>query len=291
MTTRIAGLSAAGSDYRAILCDVWGVLHNGVSVYRDAETALVNYRQNGGKVVLLTNSPRPNDGVMAQLDQIEVSRDAYDEIVTSGDVTRQLIADAEGPIFHLGPQRDLPLFEGQNAELSDEEVCQTIVCTGLFEDETEMPEDYRQRLESLAAREIPLICANPDLVVERGDRLIYCAGSLAQLYRELGGETRVAGKPHAPIYKLAMQKLAELEGAEADKKNVLAIGDGMPTDVAGAIGNGFDLLYISAGIHSVEYGSPLDPDEARLEAFLRQNNVDPTLWMPRLIWQAEASNG
>ena len=291
MTRRIPGLSAVASDYRAIFCDVWGVLHNGVAVYREAEDALIRYRKQGGRVVLLTNSPRPNDGVSMQLDMLQADRAAYDAIVTSGDATRQLIADASGPIFHLGPQRDLPLFEGQGVELTDEEHCQSIVCTGLFEDETEVPEDYRDRLSSLAARNIPLICANPDLVVERGDRLIHCAGSLAQLYRELGGETRVSGKPHAPIYRLAMQRLAELEGSAVDKKAVLAIGDGMPTDVAGALGNGFDLLYISAGIHSIEYGPPLDPDVTRLEAFLQANEAEPTVWMPRLVWPAEESHG
>lgn len=289
MSKRISGLSSIAADYPAVLCDVWGVLHNGQSVYRQAEEALMKFRAQGGHVVLLTNSPRPNQGVLAQLDGLGVDRAAFDDIVTSGDVTRTLIAKAQGPVFHLGPERDLPLFDGLGKALTDEANCSAVVCTGLFEDEVETPEDYRGRLQSLVDRGVPLICANPDLVVERGDRLIYCAGSLAQLYRELGGKTLVAGKPHAPIYKLAMERLANIDGGATEQKDVICIGDGMPTDVAGASSNGFDLLYISAGIHSSEYGSPDNPDEAALNGFLDKNQVDPTVWMPRLTWTNDIS--
>ena len=284
MSRRISDLSAIASDYRAILCDVWGVLHNGQSVYRQAERALMKYREQGGQVVLLTNSPRPNQGVQQQLNELQVDPAAFDDIVTSGDVTRTLIAQADGPVFHLGPERDIPLFDGLDKQLTDAENCSAVVCTGLFEDEIETPQDYTERLQALADRDIPFICANPDLVVERGDRLIYCAGSLAKLYGELGGRTLVAGKPHAPIYKLAMERLAQLNGEAPDQSDVIAIGDGMPTDVAGALSNGFDLLYISAGIHSVEYGPADDPDEAALNRFLEQQQADPTVWMPRLNW-------
>ena len=289
MSKRISGLSSIASDYRAILCDVWGVLHNGQSVYRRAEDALMQYRAQGGRVVLLTNSPRPNQGVLAQLDGLKVDRSAFDDIVTSGDVTRTLIAEAQGPIFHLGPERDLPLFHGLDKQLTSEANCAAVVCTGLFEDEVETPEDYRDRLTELARRDVPFICANPDLVVERGDRLIYCAGSLAKLYGELGGRTLVAGKPHAPIYKLAMERLAAIDGGVAAQQDVICIGDGMPTDVAGAVSNGFDLLYISAGIHSAEYGPADDPDEAALDGFLKSHQVDPTVWMPRLSWTNDIS--
>jgi len=287
MAHRITGLKHIASQYRAILCDVWGVLHNGQAVYREAEDALVRYRESGGRVVLLTNSPRPNEGVAAQLDDLRVSRMAYDAIVTSGDVTRTLIAAAKGPIYHLGPQRDLPLFNGLNVDLVDQAECKAIVCTGLFEDEVEKPEDYRSSLQELARRNVPFICANPDLVVERGDRLIYCAGSLAKLYRELGGTTLVAGKPHAPIYKLAMEKLEGIFQGDISRADAIAIGDGMPTDVAGALGNGFDLLYISAGIHSQEYGAADNPDEQALQSFLMKNQVDPNVWMPRLSWATD----
>lgn len=284
MTRRISGLSELAPDYRAILCDVWGVLHNGESVHRQAEDALMRFRDNGGSVVLLTNSPRPRTGVLEQLAAMGVHRDAFDDIVTSGDVTRELIKGADGLVFHLGPARDLPLFDGLDKTLVADGKCKYVVCTGLFEDEVETPQDYRSQLEKLAARNIPFICANPDVVVERGDRLIYCAGALARLYEELGGETLVAGKPHAPIYRVAMEKLARICAGELSKGDVLAVGDGMPTDVAGAINNSFALLYVSAGIHSHEYGPTDHPDEAALESFLHRNKVDPLAWIPRLKW-------
>lgn len=290
---RISGLSSIASAYRAVFCDVWGVLHNGQSVYADAADALAHYRASGGRVVLLTNSPRPHDGVREQLDGLGVARDVYDAIVTSGDVTRDLIASAEGQVFHLGPPRDLPLFEGIDVERVGENECTTIVCTGLFDDENETPEYYRERLLPLAAREVPLICANPDIVVERGDRLVWCAGSLARLYEELGGQIRIAGKPHKPIYDLALKTLNELTATEpssspereSGKDGIIAIGDGMPTDVAGAQDNGFDLLYISGGIHHKEYGTPENPDEDRLADFLRLHGATPNVWMPRLVWE------
>jgi len=285
MSKRISGLSAIASDYRAILCDVWGVLHNGQSVYRQAEDALVRYRQGGGQVVLLTNSPRPNHGVASQLDDLQVDRQAFDAIVTSGDVTRTLISQTKGDVFHLGPERDLPLFDGLDKKLVGPDDCQAVVCTGMFEDEIETPEDYRDQLTALAKRQIPFICANPDLVVERGNRMIYCAGSLAKLYDESGGKTLVAGKPHSPIYNLAMQRLEEINGAAMPQESVIAVGDGMPTDVAGALSNGFDLLYISAGIHSASYGPADDPNEDELAAFLADHKAEPTVWMPRLCWK------
>ena len=286
MSTRIEGLSSIASAYGAVLCDVWGVIHNGVDVYGAAADALAAYRDQGGKVVLITNSPRPSKGVLEQLTEMGVRPDAYDSIVTSGDVTRTLISNTQGPFYLLGPQRDLPLFDGLDVELTDAEKCQAIVCTGLFEDEVETPNDYRDRLAELAKRDVPFICANPDLIVERGDRMIYCAGSLAQLYEELGGQTRVAGKPHEPIYQVALERLAAIDGAGIDKSSVIAVGDGMPTDVAGAQNNGIDLLYISAGIHHTHYGTPDSPDPEKLEAFLADNNATPKYWMPRLWWDA-----
>lgn len=284
-STRISGLSDIAADYRGILCDVWGVLHNGQSVYAEAAHALEQYRAGGGIVVMLTNSPRPNKGVHQQFHELGVSDDVFDAIVTSGDVTRTLIAQAEGPIFHLGPGRDIPLFDGLDVELTDEANCNAIVCTGLFEDEVDSPDDYRTRLQILADRHVPFICANPDIVVERGERLIWCAGSLARLYEEFGGETLVAGKPHRPIYELAQSKLAEITGEAVPKSDIIAIGDGMPTDVKGAQDNGLDLLYISAGIHSAEYGPSDDPDEAELLKFLATQGADPAVWMPHLVWQ------
>jgi len=282
---RANGLLEIAPDYKGILSDVWGVVHNGQSVYQSSVDALAAYRAQGGRVVLITNSPRPNQGVRQQLKKLGVRDDSYDEIATSGDVTRVLISKAEGPIFHLGPERDLPLFEGLDVELCDGADAQTIVCTGLIDDNKETPQDYTHILSAYVRRGVPFICANPDLVVERGDRLIWCAGSLARLYEQLGGVTRVAGKPHKPIYDLAFEKLQSVSKEELAKSDALAIGDGMPTDVAGAQSNGYDLLYISAGIHSGEYGDPDAPDEKALYGFLDKNGATPNFWMPRLSWE------
>ncbi len=284
MTTRMTGLQEARGRYTCILSDVWGVLHNGVSVYPEAASALAKFRAVGGHVVMITNSPRPREGVLAQFGDLGVDPDAYDDVVTSGDVTRDLISQVTGKIYHLGPDRDKPLFAGLDVELADAGEASAIVCTGLFNDEVETPEDYRADLAAMVDRKLPLICANPDIVVERGNRLIWCAGALARLYAELGGETRLAGKPHSPIYDLASRKLAALAGGEVSKSKILAIGDGMPTDVAGAQAFGADLLYISAGIHAGEYGGANNPDEKQLLAFLAAQNANPALWMPKLLW-------
>ncbi len=285
ITRRANGLVEIAPTYKGILSDVWGVVHNGQSVYRNSIDAFTAYRKQGGRVVLITNSPRPKVGVGQQLKDMGVPDDCYDDIATSGDVTRVLISKAEGPVFHLGPDRDLPLFEGLDVELCDGADAQTIVCTGLIDDEKETPQDYIHILSAYVRRGVPLICANPDLVVERGDRLIWCAGSLARLYEQLGGVTRVAGKPHKPIYDLAFEKLQAVTDVEIAKADAIAIGDGMPTDVAGAQSNGYDLLYISAGIHSGEYGNPDAPDEGKLHEFLENNGATPKFWMPRLSWE------
>lgn len=281
---RIASLSAVAGAYDNIICDVWGVLHNGVRVYEHAAQALIRFRQQGGRVVMITNSPRPADGVIAQFAELGVPDGVFDAVVTSGDATRQLIASTDGPFYHLGPDRDAPLFSTLDVQLVSEEDCAAVVCTGLEHDNSETPDDYTERLTTLAARGVPMICANPDIVVERGDRLIYCAGALAQLYEKLGGTTLVAGKPNKPIYDLALEQLETLAGNPQEKANIIAIGDGMPTDVKGAQDNGFPLLYISAGIHSADYGPADAPDEDSLNAFLLDHKADPTVWMPRLVW-------
>ena len=279
----LAGLAGLAARYDALLCDVWGVIHNGVAVHRAAVEALARWREGGGAVCLLTNSPRRNRGVAEQLAQLGAPRESFDAIVTSGDVTRRLIVEAGETVFHLGPERDRPLFEGLNVRLTALDEAQAIVSTGLFDDETETPDDYRSMLGEAVARGLPFVCANPDIVVERGDRLIWCAGALARLHEELGGTVRMAGKPHAPIYDLAMERLAELRPGLA-RDRVLAIGDGLPTDVKGANDNGFDLLFIAGGIHAAEYARVGRHDGERLNAFLSGNGAAAAHWAPMLEW-------
>jgi HAD superfamily hydrolase (TIGR01450 family) len=281
MAHRIQTLGEITDGFDVILSDVWGVLHNGVSAFPDAAIALRSAREAGKTVVLITNSPRPAPGVIAQLRVLGVPDEAYDRIVTSGDVTRGLIAEGPRKVFLLGPQRDMPLLEGLDVEVVGEADADSVVCTGFFDDETETPEDYTEMLKGFIARNVPMICANPDLVVERGERIIPCAGAMAAYYEQLGGEVRIAGKPHAPIYEACLAAAKEVRGAFA-KDRVLAIGDGMPTDVKGAIASGLNLLYISGGIHAAEYTLNGQTDEALLNAYLKGQGAAPGWWMPRL---------
>ncbi|MDB5524253.1 MAG: family hydrolase [Rhizobium sp.] len=282
MAERIGSLSDIVEHYDVILCDVWGVLHNGVSSFPDASIALRKARESGLTVVLITNSPRPSKGVIPQLEGLGVLTEAYDRIVTSGDVTRKLIAEGPRKIYFIGADRDHPLLEGLDVVQVAEEDADVLVCAGFVDDEVETPEMYRDMLARFVARDIPMICANPDLVVERGHRLIPCAGALAALYEELGGDTRIAGKPHAPIYAASLAAAADEQRAGINLGRVLAIGDGMPTDVKGAISEGLDLLYISAGIHARDYMEGSTTDEAALDAFLESHQARPRWWIPRL---------
>lgn len=281
MAHRIHTLGDITEGFDVILSDVWGVLHNGVSAFPDAAIALRTAREAGKTVVLITNSPRPAPGVIAQLRVLGVPDEAYDRIITSGDVTRGLIAEGPKKVFLLGPERDMPLLEGLDVEVVGEAEADSVVCTGFFDDETETPEDYTDMLKSFVARKVPMICANPDLVVERGERIIPCAGAMAAYYEQLGGEVRIAGKPHAPIYEACLAAAEKVRGAFA-KDRVLAIGDGMPTDVKGAIASGLNLLYISGGIHAAEYTLNGQTDEALLNAYLKGQGAAPGWWMPRL---------
>lgn len=281
MTRSISTLGDVTDAYDVIFCDVWGVLHNGIDAFPLAGEALTAAREKGLTVVLITNSPRPAIGVIPQLRAIGVPDSAYDRIVTSGDVTRTLIAAGPKKVYLLGPERDLPLFDGLDVEVVSKEEADCVVCTGFFDDEVETPEDYRDMLTDFVARKVPLICANPDLVVERGHRIIPCAGAVAAFYTALGGETRIAGKPHAPIYAATLAAAKEARG-DFDKARVLAIGDGMPTDVKGAVDAGLDLLYISGGIHAADYTANGLTDEGKLHVFLDREKVAPQYWMHRL---------
>ena len=282
MGKRIESFREIGGHYDVALCDVWGVLHNGVSAYPDAPAALQAARAAGLTVVLITNSPRVAPRVVEQLRQIGIPDSAYDRIVTSGDVTRRLIAEGPKKVFLLGPERDIGILEGLDVVRVKAEEAEAIVCTGFFDDETETPDDYTDMLTAWAARKVPLICANPDLVVERGHRMIPCAGAMAAYYDRLGGETRIAGKPHQPIYDASIAAAREVRG-EFPLSRVVAIGDGMPTDVRGALDYGLDLLYISHGIHAREYVVDGHTDEAALGAFLAREQASPRWWMPRLV--------
>ncbi len=253
MTRLIDGLACVASDYDVLLCDIWGVIHNGREAFPDACAALARWRAERGPVLLISNSPRPAREVAAQLDGLKVPRESWSVIVTSGDATRILLhARAPGPAWRIGPVRDDPLYEGLGLTFSDLEEARFIACTGPNDDEVETPEDYRAVLTRAAERGLEMVCANPDRVVQRGDRLIFCGGALADLYEHLGGRVAMAGKPFSPIYDLAISHADEALGRPHERSRILAIGDGLATDVAGAQAQGLDRLFVAAGIHGAE---------------------------------------
>ena len=278
----IGSLEDVSNAYSAILCDVWGVVHNGERHFPAAASALARAREAEIPVVLITNSPRRNVDVVAQMNAIGVPSSAYDRVVTSGDVTRDLIAEGPRKIFHIGGDRDFTIYDGLDVELVEEFEASGVVCTGLFDDEVEKPEDYTELLRRLRARNLPFICANPDIMVERGERIIWCAGALARDYAQFGGRTLIAGKPYAPVYEVAMKEVADIVGRPVERSRVLAIGDGMMTDVKGAVDNGFDVLYVSGGIHARDYGDASQPDPARLVTFLEKHGYRPVAVIPKL---------
>jgi HAD superfamily hydrolase (TIGR01459 family) len=208
----IPHFSALAPDYEVLLSDVWGVVHNGLAAFPHACDALMRARARGLTVVLITNAPRPSAVVARQLDKLHVPREAYDAIVSSGDVTRAVIESRPGQrLFHLGPERDRSMFSGFN--VAPLESANYVVCTGLDDDEVETPDDYRARLETMLARKLFMVCANPDVVVERGPQLVYCAGAIADLYATMGGEVLYAGKPYRPIYDMALDKAQAASGS------------------------------------------------------------------------------
>ncbi len=286
MTDLPAGLSTLADRYDVLLCDVWGVIHNGVESFPEACQALVEWRTHHGPVILISNSPRPSADVVAQLDALGVPREAWSAFVTSGDATRSLLARrAPGPVWTVGPDRDAVLYAGLDLTFSGPENAAFVSVSGLQDDEAEAPEDYRQRLAAAAERGLTLICANPDRVVQRGDRLIYCGGALADLYESLGGHVLMAGKPYGPIYDLALAEAQALGGGPVDRSRVLCIGDGVITDIKGAREQGLACLFIAKGIHGEAALGPdgrLDP--AKVEALLAAEGVGATHAMSDLVW-------
>jgi len=273
---KLKALSALYEDYDVFFSDIWGVVHNGVKAYPAAVHALQAARQTGKKVILITNSPRPRDGVIAQLRALDVPDDCYDGIVTSGDVTRELIREMPRQILHIGPERDYALYDGLDVELTEEYEAAAVVCTGLFDD-MDTPQDYQPLLQRLRSRNLPFVCANPDITVSYGGRLIWCSGALARDYTQLGGRTFIAGKPYRRIYDAAQQ----LAG-NPDKTRILAIGDGILTDVKGAEQNGLDIVFIGGGVHIADYQKAGVFDMELLEALLHKHGLNPFAFMMEL---------
>jgi HAD superfamily hydrolase (TIGR01459 family) len=272
--------------YDVLFCDVWGVVHNGIAAYSPACDALTRFRARGGTAILITNAPRPGIAVQRILDRLGVPHDAYDAITSSGDVTRGIVERRLGEsIFHLGPERDHSIFTGLNVKFAPLESADYVVCSGLFDDTTETPDTYRDMLAVMRARSLFMVCANPDIVVERGDTLVYCAGALADAYAALGGEVLYCGKPHAPIYQVALATAqAPRRAGAVPPERVLAIGDSVRTDLKGAAAFGIDSLFVTSGIHAEEFGGRDAPDLEALNAIFAAGGVMPKAVMRGLKW-------
>ncbi|QHQ35894.1 TIGR01459 family HAD-type hydrolase [Algicella marina] len=287
MTPIISSLSEIGHRYDVLFCDLWGCFHNGVTVFPDAVAALQSFRQSGGTVVLVTNSPRPRASVASQIADMGAPDDSYDAIASSGDAAQSAMAAGHygRKVFHIGPERDLPFFTDETGTPYDIErvpleEAEGIVCTGLFDDRTETPDDYRLIIATGVNRGLKMLCANPDVIVDVGDQRIYCAGAIAEAYAAAGGTAHYYGKPHAPIYQLARLRAEQARGEEIRDQNILCIGDGIQTDVKGAVGEGLDVLFIAGGLAAEETGmSDGTPDASRTEAYLAEARLTATAAM------------
>ena len=269
----LSGLSAVTGQYDALFCDIWGVIHNGRQHFPPAYEALKRFKAECGPVILISNSPRPNDSLIAQLASLGIMDDGFSAVISSGDATREYLRKfaPTGPAWRIGDMREQALYDGIDIDLSGTpETATFISCSSPFNDEDDTLDQYQHVFETAAKRNLVMICANPDKVVQRGDKIIMCAGSLADLYASLGGQVIMAGKPYAPIYDMCYAALDGLTGKAHDKRRILAIGDGLPTDVLGANGQGLDLLFIAAGIHAVE----ATDDSGKLDPLLLKKLLD-----------------
>lgn len=284
-TGEISGLGQIARSYDVILSDVWGVIHNGVAAHASAVEALANFRGQGGRVVLITNAPRASAPIITMLDRLGIVREAYDAIISSGDVTRAMIAPYRGRVIHhVGPQEiDDSLYEGLGVIRGPAEKAEAVVITDL-DDDDDTPDMYRDRMALWLRRGLPLICANPDRVVEHAGRLIYCGGAVADLYEAAGGKVLMAGKPYKPIYEEALRLGEGAAGRAIDRARILAIGDSIRTDAIGAAGFGMDLLFITGSIHAGELDAFGKPDPASIHALVDPTRARLAGYLPTLAW-------
>jgi HAD superfamily hydrolase (TIGR01459 family) len=285
MTRIITTAGPLLTEYDVLISDVWGVVHDGARAYEGAGDAFARFRARGGTVLLLSNAPMPSSWVAGVLDEKGVRRDSWDAIVSSGDITLAHVGEMSyRRILHIGTERDLPLIEAMTAASGPFEDAQAIVCTGLEDDRNETAHTYRPLLERALARRLPFVCANPDLVVDVGGELLPCAGVVAELYESMGGAVYWAGKPHAPAYELAMRTIRRIRGPNIDPRRILAIGDAVRTDLAGASQAGLASMFIAQGIHRDEILRHGRIDEHALKQLLSAWNVEPVAAMIGVEW-------
>ena len=276
----LPSIAPLGQTSEAWIVDIWGVMHNGARAYAAAGEACRRFRARGGIVVLLSNAPRPFSAVVPYMTELGVDPAAYDSGITSGDATREMVAEWQGrPLLHIGPQRDLGLFDGFDVRFAGPDAAEIAVCSGLYDDTKETPADYAELFDKLLARSVPMICANPDILVERGPQLIYCAGALAAAYEKKGGKVIYAGKPYNPIYDRTLREIARIKGHAVAKDNILCIGDGVETDLEGAHNAGLRSVFIASPIFLPDGLNP-----ATLQALFAERPFAPVAALPALVW-------
>ena len=276
----LPSVAALAATADAWIVDIWGVMHNGARAHAAAVEACSEFRRRGGSVILLSNAPRPFAAVVPHMTALGVPPEAYDAGVTSGDATRDMIAAWQGRrLLHIGPERDKGLFDGLDILLSPPETAEVVLCSGLHDDTRETPADYAGLWPGLITRGVPMICANPDIKVERGHELIYCAGALAADYEAGGGRVTYAGKPHLPIYARTEAEIARLRCRAVAKERVLCIGDGIDTDLEGAHAAGLRSVFIASPIFV-----PNGLDAAALAELFAGRPFAPVAAMTALAW-------
>ncbi len=285
MTRIVSTLAEIGGAYEALFCDIWGCYHDGIRPFPAAVAALQAFRRAGGAVILLTNAPRPAASVERMLEGMGAPKDSYDGIMSSGTACQRAVASGEhGTRFHyVGPDRDLHMLT--DVGLADTPLAEAdaILCTGLRDDRTETPADYYDEMAGWLEHGLPMLCANPDLVVDRGAERLYCAGAIALAYEQAGGRVVWFGKPHAPIYDASVALLAEITGRAIPRERILALGDGIRTDVAGGLAYGLDVMFVTGGLAAETLGTdPEHPDPDRLDAYLAEHKVAPPYAIGRL---------
>ncbi|MCC6000175.1 MAG: TIGR01459 family HAD-type hydrolase [Pararhodobacter sp.] len=292
MTRIISALADLAGQYDVLYCDLWGCLHDGRRLYPAAVAALQQFRAGGGAVVLMTNAPRTHGAVARRLAQMDLPRNAWDLIVASGDATQEamLMGVAGRRLWHIGPGKDEDLFSEIPPELADQppiervpfDEAEGIICTGPYDEASDTPEDYRGRFLSAHVRGLTMLNANPDLVVDFGEKRIFCAGALAQVYAEIGGTVLSFGKPHPSIYDLARRKLGAM-GLRPENDRVLAVGDGILTDIAGAQGEGIDAIFVTGGLEADRFGADVEnPEPGALTDWLATQDRAPQYAIGRL---------
>lgn len=281
----LQSLADISADYDAIFCDLWGCYHNGLEPYAAAVAACQTYRNAGGRVILLTNAPRPAPSVKQMLDRMGAPEDSYDDIVSSGSTCQAALASGRhgDRLHYVGPGRDTHMLSDLGLAPVPLDEASAVLVTGLRDDTTEGPDDYADEIADWVARGLTVLCANPDFIVDRGEQRLWCAGALAERHAEAGGTVVWFGKPHLPVYDRCHEVLAGITGVETPKTRILAVGDGIRTDVPGGIAAGLDTIFVTGGLSARDFGpDPETPDAAPLQAFLDAEGLAPRYAMGRL---------